>query len=364
MPIQSHHAFKEPDKNSFNHFKKELNIIRLKLNKTLELDRFYDETSHVFVGSSQVLDENFRQHTLRRSEVFIDGIEDDDTYLYKSKVFEIAAYAYTINNQLEKSIEISKRSIELSKEIEHVPRYKIYNAYKDIITNYLKLNKYDFAQKYLKEILSLSTVKGFNYFQMKGLEYMLYAYSKEYDNLYEMTLKVIASKSIKDFQINLEQWKLREAFANILLEAGKIDKKITSLPNYKKFKLNKFLNEVEFFSKDKRGTNISILIVELMHFLIRKEYDKLHSRLDALNQYTYRYLRNDHTLRSNCFIKMLLKLPEAEYHPLRTERYVKKYEKKLRENPFKISLKSIDVEIIPYEHLWEIILDILDDNKK
>jgi len=59
---------------------------------------------------------------------------------------------------------------------------------------------------------------------------------------------------------------------------------------------------------------------------------------------------------------MLLKIPEAEYHPLRTERYVAKYTKKLAENPFEVSMKEIAIEIIPYEHLWEIIMEILNKN--
>ena len=59
---------------------------------------------------------------------------------------------------------------------------------------------------------------------------------------------------------------------------------------------------------------------------------------------------------------MLLKIPEAEYHPIRTARYVSKYEKKLEQNPLEILLKSVDVEIIPFENLWEIIIEILGLN--
>jgi uncharacterized protein YdhG (YjbR/CyaY superfamily) len=59
---------------------------------------------------------------------------------------------------------------------------------------------------------------------------------------------------------------------------------------------------------------------------------------------------------------MLLKLPEAEYHPLRTERYVTKYKKKLLENPYEVSMKEIAIEIIPYEQLWDITIEILNKN--
>ena len=364
LPIRAHHAYQVPDKKKYKDFKKELDFLQKKLNKRLELDKFYDEVSHAHVSTKLDLGEDFKQDLLQESEEFIDRIEEDDTYLYTSKVLELAAYAYTVNEDLEKSIDISKQSVELSKQQDFVPRYKIFLAYKDIISNYLMLGQYDNAQKYLQEILELSTVRSYNFFFLKGLEYSLYANIKDYKNLYLITLDVLDSKTISNFQIHFEQWKIREAYANVLLESGKIDESIMEHAKYKKFRLNKFLNEVEMFSKDKRGINISILVVELMHFLIRKEYDKLLNRLDALNQYTYRYLRNDETLRSNCFIKMLLKLPEAEYHPLRTERYVKKYEKKLRENPLQISLKSIDVEIIPYEDLWDIIIEILGKQSK
>lgn len=364
IQIKSHYAFKEPNKKIFAKFNKEMEFIRKKLNKSLDLDDFYDTVSHQNIVIKQDKMEDFKQETLVKIEEIMNEIESDDLFMYKSKAYEIAAYAYTINNELEKSIKISKKTVDISNEKEHVPKYKIYSAYRDIMSIYLKLNDFDNAKIYLDKILSISKIHSHNFFRMKSLEFTLYAFSRDYENLFRTTQEVLSSKRLKEFKLRSEEWKLREAFSNILLESGKIDQNFVLKSNYKKFKLSKFLNEVELFSKDKRGTNISILIVELMHFLIRKEYGKLTNRLDALNQYTYRYLRNDHTLRSNCFIKMLLKLPEAEYHPLRTERYVKKYEKKLRETPFEISLKTIDVEIIPFEHLWEIIIDILGLNLK
>ena len=226
------------------------------------------------------------------------------------------------------------------------------------------MKDYDNATIYLHKTLAIMTKKSINYYRLKSMEYLLYAVSKDYNKLFYITMEVLNSKELKQHKVLSEEWKLRAAYVNILIESGKVDEKYLHASNYKKFKLNKFLNEVNFFSKDKRGINISIHVVELMHFLIRREYEKLMDRLDALNQYTYRYLRNDDTLRSNCFIKMLLKIPDAEYHPIRTARYVSKYEKKLKENPLDILLKSVDVEIIPFEILWGIILDILDVNLK
>jgi len=82
-------------------------------------------------------------------------------------------------------------------------------------------------------------------------------------------------------------------------------------------------------------------------------------KLDALNMYSHRYLRSDSTFRSNCFIKMLAKLPDADYHPIRWERYVKKYRQRLDEHPFELSYHNLDLEVIPFETLYDLVLEML-----
>ena len=362
IELRQHYAFIEPDKKLYNYYDKELDRIQSNLAKSLKLSKFYDKLSHENITSKEENIATYRENILDESMKLLSDIEEKDTFLYKSKAYEIAAFAYTVNNKLEQSIKISKKSVSLIKGTEYVPVYKLIIAYKDIMATYLKLNDFTNAQIYLNKTLEKFTKQSFMYFRLKSIEFTIYANLKDYDSLFLTTIDVLSSKKMREFKNIVQEWKLREAFANILLETGRINKTLINTDNYKGFKLTKFLNEVDIFTKDKRGINISILIVELMHFLIHKRYERVVDKLDALNQYTFRYLRNDHTLRSNCFIKMLLKIPEAEFHPLRTIRYVKKYEQKLKENPFEISLKEIDVEIIPYEHLWEIILEILDLN--
>ena len=41
-----------------------------------------------------------------------------------------------------------------------------------------------------------------------------------------------------------------------------------------KFKLGRFLNELPSFSKDKRGANIDILIIQILIFLLEKNMIK------------------------------------------------------------------------------------------
>jgi hypothetical protein len=61
---------------------------------------------------------------------------------------------------------------------------------------------------------------------------------------------------------------------------------------------------------------------------------------------------------------MILKLPEAEYHPVRTARYVAKYKKILEDNPAELTMNRTDTEIIPYEDLWDIIEEVMERNQR
>ncbi|MFT4534674.1 MAG: hypothetical protein ACJA1A_003146 [Saprospiraceae bacterium] len=359
--LKQHYAYIEPNKKLFKLYSDKVKKHENDLLRLNHVNHHYDEISHnnIILNTSKI--QNFKKSTLTTSKSLLENINEDDTFELKNRVYEIAAYAYNLNEKYEDSIGISKISIELINEHYKAVTTKTLFAYKDILSAYLRLNDFPNAQLYLSKILEFSKSINHNYLRYKSLEYSLYVSTLEYNKLFILTKEILLLKKVKDFKIHYEEWTIREAFVNILVEAEKVDPLL--LENSKrKFKLNRFINEVEFYSKDKRGTNISVQVIQLIHFLIRKDYDKIIDRLDSLKQYTFRYLKNDETLRSNCFIKMLLKLPEAEYHPLRTKRYVAKYEKKLAENPFEVSMKEIAIEIIPYEHLWNIIMEILNRN--
>ena len=56
---------------------------------------------------------------------------------------------------------------------------------------------------------------------------------------------------------------------------------------------------------------------------------------------------------------MLLRLPEAEFNPIRTQRYVKKYYDKLEAYPREKTIESFSAEVIGFEELWDIIIETL-----
>ena len=114
------------------------------------------------------------------------------------------------------------------------------------------------------------------------------------------------------------------------------------------------------YSKDKRGLNIPILVVQLLFMIAKKDYDQTIDRFEAIKKYCSRYLKKDDNLRSNCFINMLLQIPSASFHKAGVERKAKKYWDRLQSTPLEFAKQSQEIEIMPYEDLWELILESLE----
>ena len=58
---------------------------------------------------------------------------------------------------------------------------------------------------------------------------------------------------------------------------------------------------------------------------------------------------------------MLLCLPAASFHKKAVLRKADKYWKKLKDVPLEKANQSVELEIVPYEMLWEFVLEGLDE---
>lgn len=161
-----------------------------------------------------------------------------------------------------------------------------------------------------------------------------------------------------------EPWFLKEAIINFLVRKNKIDLDHFESIKLRPFRINRFLNEVPEMTKDKKGLNVTIHIIEILFLLIDEEYDKVLDRLSALKQYSFRYLKKPRYARSSNFIKMLLKIPAGNYNAALIQKKAAKYHNFLKANPMEYSEQSLNIEIIPYEQLWEEVLGIFDKSQQ
>ena len=152
-----------------------------------------------------------------------------------------------------------------------------------------------------------------------------------------------------------EMWKIFEVYLHYLVQKG-IVKPDKSDKRFQNLRMAKFLNEAPVFSKDKRGMSIPILIVQVLFYILHKDYDNAMDRVDAMSKYCSRYLKGSPYYRSNIFMKMLIQLSDGAFRSRAAQRIAQKYIPKLKAAPLQFAEQTHEIEIIPYEHLWHMAI--------
>jgi hypothetical protein len=182
---------------------------------------------------------------------------------------------------------------------------------------------------------------------------------------YEFAYRQFAS--ISQRQINKlltppsqEHWTMLEACINLLIISGEISPK-EDWPKISNFRVARFLNEVTTSARNKRGDNIQILIIQALFSILRKKYDDAIDRTAGLEAYCNRYLKDDENIRNSCFFKLLLITIKSGFNRRLAQRKGESTYQLMKAANERSKLNNI--ELIPYEKLWSILLSHLNVTK-
>ena len=293
----------------------------------------------------------------------VDKLESFIDEYYKNQIqgnesFEILKHFYAIkieialfHNNFDQVEENSRKAIsQLRNNIQYDGEFDLIN-----LKALLALNKYD--NIVIDEITRAENYNKF-WFDYNQINFIVQVRKKEFGKCLETKNTVIRHKFFRyQNDKTREQWEVNEAFVNIFIKLGFLPVDIQK----NKFTLPRFMNSVPNFTKEKDSHNITNLIIQFTLLILDRKYDKIIDKRDSLIQYNFRYLKRDKTFRSTIFVRMILQLIKADFHPIRAERYVETLRKKLLESK---NLIDNNVEIFEYDLLWDEIIKYLKMNTK
>lgn len=285
------------------------------------------------------------------------------TYII-SFVSDLTFFYYQTIGDFMSGLKLANEALEEITSLPILDKLGIYQTKMNISIAHFHLQNYSKATIGFEDAISILTKGTRNWFNTTSLYYLNLIYARDYEKLLELSISVLYHKNLSKFPYFEEQWRLREAYLHFLIKSEIIKLDEHQKKAVKPFSLSKFINSVPFHAKDKSGQNITIIIIQVLFLLLDNKYGKIIDKIDSLTQYTYRYLHKDETFRSNCFIKMLLLMIKADFHPARTVALTSDLMKKLKNSHLITDEKSTQVEIIPYDYLWELIIEILKDKQK
>ncbi len=152
-----------------------------------------------------------------------------------------------------------------------------------------------------------------------------------------------------------EKWKIYQYYMEYLIEIGG-DKNLALTLQKSGIKLNKLLTDPVLYPKELRILTIHTVIAQVLFALERKNFVNAAENIERLKSYTLRQLKTEENQRMILFIKLLQQLMKADFtlfHLSSTEKYVEK----LEEKPLMYRGNLNDLEIIPLENLWKILLE-------
>lgn len=344
----------------------------LEISKKLEVEylfeakatELYNEASLLYQASTGELD----KETIERFKNYCDEFEtlQSKTDYYRTNLlgYNTRSSFYLLIKEYDKAIALVNEALNFFSQKPFTDANVDYLLRTNLILSAIGTRDYNLALEYSDKNLAMFKKISIGWYIQRNYRFIAYTGLEDYQKMYSLTLEVVNSKNYKKFAIQHEYWKVIEAYVQFMIRHGVIDPSLdTSGLALKEFRLSKFLNEVPEFSKDKRGLNVSILVIQFMFLLIDQKYDAIIDRTDALKQYTYRYLKNDATFRSNLFLKLLIKVIEQDFHPVAVERHTHKLAARLAESQRDTDFQSNQLEIIPYEKMWEFVQEILERNR-
>ena len=129
------------------------------------------------------------------------------------------------------------------------------------------------------------------------------------------------------------------------------------------FNLNHFLSYKLNYSKEFSGYSIAVLASRFMYFLREGDLKKLNKTLNKINKFNSSHLDKRSNYRNSLFIRLLNLVPENDFNYSAIKNKCENYLEKLETTNIPQDNFS-DLEVYPFELIWEELLRILNSDKQ
>ncbi|TXK26896.1 hypothetical protein FVR03_21455 [Pontibacter qinzhouensis] len=279
-----------------------------------------------------------------------------------ARTFETFEYYYRITIWYNELIGDFEKIIEFTKQVEVWLQEGLINEYRNepqfqkfiLVYAHLRAKIYDTGLSYAIEYKESFDPNFPNWFSFMENYLLLAAHARKYELAQQIIIEVHQNRAVQKITKNArERWALYKSYLTFLNHNS---------INYSAFNFQSFASTVPEYSKDKQGFNVAIIILQFMYFLQKGDSEALMYRIESLKKYILAHLKDSFSSRSKTFLKLLILTVvenfDAEECLYKGEKY---YQKLLETSP--PGDAYAEIEIIPYEHLWEHVIEILKNKR-
>lgn len=229
------------------------------------------------------------------------------------------------------------------------------------LDTYRRFQQFEKGKLALQKALDFTSgLKSANWLLVKSAYIRLCFFCNKMNEGYAEYLNIASSGILKKHNpIEQEAWEVYNGYFVWLSRIGEIE---TTEKSVTSFRLGKFINMVPTQAKDKEGYNATVLVLQLLFLIQMRDYDALIDKTESLKAYSHRYLRKKQMFRTRWFVKMLLLIPLNYFNKTAIKRKAIPLHEKMSSMPVSERFIISNMEIVPYELLWKMVLGILDNS--
>ena len=230
-----------------------------------------------------------------------------------------------------------------------------FNRYTKVYA-YLRTKQYEAGLQLAESYLESFNESDWNWFPFMENYVLLALHHKNYDLAQHLLTNVLLNPYRHKISPRAqERWTLYRAYLYFLLPPQQADRK---------FDFNQLVSELPHYRKDKAGLNVAILVLQFLYFLKKNDLDSLLYRVDALNEYMGKHLNSSFSDRTRTLFKLFRAITNNSHlSPSQIRRRCLYLSGKLASLPT-VGDAYAEIEIIPYQHVWELCLQWLPEPEK
>ncbi|MCB0654013.1 MAG: hypothetical protein KDC85_22230 [Saprospiraceae bacterium] len=354
------HAARNKNEKEFEKYvalEKEYSSISEKENRSIELyQKAYLLSGKIYSKPEKLPDhlEDICHELVRLSEI------NDSPTIFRN-MFNVWIIRYELEADYDSMIEVCIQAEQyLLNHSQYFPQKDIYLYYVKKITAFLHLQDYSRGKNHMEEWLPKLPNDVQEWFDFMEIYLLLAIHSRNYFQAFAIFNNIISNPAFKKLDAdNKEKWKLFNAYMQYILEVKQFDPILLKSVNQTSYHLETYLADKTAFPKKLRTFEILKKILTALFFIRQHKYESANELITHLNYMANHQLEKEHFHRPVQLIKLLTILKKATYR-MDDLRLADKYYSRLRNQPFYYRSNHHGLEILPFETLWEMVLEDLN----
>ena len=214
----------------------------------------------------------------------------------------------------------------------------------------LRAGQWKKGLEYLEDRRKIFSHPDADWYRFMEIFYMIAVRDRNYKLGFQLVESVLESKNFNKLDItDQEKWRLYNAYINYA-NAGNFYMRHSNFDD--------FIKEIPAYDKDREGFQVAVLFLQILYFTEQGNMVALKKRRDIIKKYMANHFKENFSYRTRTFYKLTNIVVENKLDLRQIQNKTRYLLGKLPNNQI-INDAFREMEIIPYEQLWDLLLDSL-----